>query len=257
MARATTKPSITLIQTEAAAILPYDWASDFESVLLKVTETSESGAEVARKACILYLDKSDSSGLESLYAIACGRYTLAYQGKDYDLAKRLASAWGAIYDQASRKLSRHGFSLQAVSLRSVGSGNKAAAIHILTKDNAAAIKRDEEREKKERIEKSLRDHQAAAQAAAYDAMKSLTAADIADALRPMLSASGATLTDVIACLCADDGEAIRKIGKGLSVYKSLAEVAQAAEVAQTKRQAAAKAKAAAKAAAKAKAAEVA
>ena len=237
-----------LAETESAGslLINTDWQREFDSVLIQVAKKSESGAEVARKACELFLDKSDASGLETLYKIACGLYTTDYQSKRYEEASKIAEAWGAIYDQASRKLSRHGFSLQAISLRSVGSGNKIGEIKILTKSDANAIQRDMEREKKERIARTMQDQQQAQKAQQYEAMKSLTACDIANILRPMLSASGVAISDLIVSLCDEEGQAIRQIGKWLYAYKSLAEKAQYRETAAKKREQAKTAKLATK-----------
>jgi hypothetical protein len=252
MARPTTKPSITLAapKLDAAVINIPDWESEFNSVLTMVVNTSESGAKVASMAVTLYLEKSDLSGMKALYDIATGRYTVAYQGKDYEKAKNIAAAWASIYDQSSRKLNRHGFSLRAISLRSVGSGMKTASLEVITKHDAAAIKRDEEREKKERIEAKLKEHKANEAAAAYDAMKSMDAAAIAAALRPMLMASGATITDVIVALCEENGQEVRQLGRGLARFESLAEKAEKAEKAAANRAKQAAAKKAAQAAAK-------
>ena len=228
-ARNTKVNPLTEPESAVSLLINTDWQREFDSVLIQVAKKSESGAEVARKACELFLDKSDASGLETLYKIACGLYTTDYQSKRYEEASKIAEAWGAIYDQASRKLSRHGFSLQAISLRSVGSGNKIGEIKILTKKDAQAIQRDQQREKKERIERTLQEQAKAQMAQQYETMKALTAADIAAVIRPMITASGVSIADILICLFGEDGQVIRQLGGELSRWKSLAERADEKE----------------------------
>ena len=251
-----------------SASLPLTTSVEWESKWAEIVSLKHQGGSLAAstggEAARLYLTTSSMAALDALYDAAIASYVDTKTPRhdsagnklpvNSTLLKAISESWGTLSDSIRSAFTRSGMSISFARLTSIYAGTETRKIDISTKAEAAALKRDQEKQAAENRAAALQTAALNKQAAEAAALSALTAADIAADLRGKLALCGASLTDVIVHLMDENGAAVRQFGAGLSAWVSLAEAAEAAEATKAaeaaKREAAKQARAAKREAAK-------
>ncbi len=234
-----------------SASLPLTPSVEWESKWAEIVSLKHQGGSLAAstggEAARLYLTTNSMAALDALYDAAIASYVDTKTPKHDSagnklpvnsiLLKAISEAWGTLSDSIRSAFTRSGMSISFARLTSIYAGTETRKIDISTKAEAAALKRDQEKQAAENRAAALQTAALNKQAAEAAALSALTAADIAADLRGKLALCGASLTDVIVHLMDENGAAVRQFGAGLSAWISLAEAAEAAEAEAAKREA--------------------